>query len=167
MSGAAQSADIRMREGDSLELAMRKSYRSTRYYSQAIFDPLTWKRGIRNELNLRGIAGVLRERLAARAKDLIDATRARIRGRGAPRSEIERAFRAISRRGVECLLVFSFMDGGIDMIEKHLGRNASKMRGLKNFRLEFVEGADHTFTPLDSQVVLHDLLVGHLVARFP
>jgi hypothetical protein len=95
----------------------------------------------------------------------MSATGERIRGRAVPRSEIERAFRVTSSRGVESLLVFSFMDGGIDVIEKHLGRNASKVSDLKNFRLAIVEGADHTFTPLDSQVALHEMLVRHVVAR--
>ncbi len=155
------------KEGDSLEISMRKSYRSTRYYSRAIFDPDAWKRGLRGQLNVRGVAGILRERFVARAKDVLRTAGERVRGRGAPQTDIERAFRAASNRGVDCLLVFSFMDGGIDVIEKHLGPNARKMRKHKNFRLEFIEDADHTFTPVDSQVVLHDLLVRYIVQRFP
>jgi hypothetical protein len=47
------------------------------------------------------------------------------------------------------------------MIEKHLGQRARKMRGRNNFTLEIVDGADHTFTPLESQVKLE-----HLVTEF-
>ena len=155
------------REGDSLEISVRKSYHSTRYYGRALFEPTAWRRAVRGELNFRGVAGVLRERLVARTKDILREAGARARGKKAPQSEIERAFKAASGRGVECLLVYSFMDGGLDVIEKHLGRNARKMRKAKNFRLELVDGADHTFTPVDSQVVLHDLLVKYIVSRFP
>jgi hypothetical protein len=64
------------------------------------------------------------------------------------------------------LLLFSFNDGGLDMIESHLGRDVRKMRGRKNFHFEIVEGADHTFTPVDSQARVHDLLVRHATTCF-
>jgi alpha-beta hydrolase superfamily lysophospholipase len=155
------------REGDTLDLSMRKSFLSTRYYLRALFEPHVWKRGLRGQLNVLGIAGILRERLAVRVKIAVDAVRARALGQNRQQTEIERAFRATTDRGVESLLVFSFNDGGIDMIEKHLGPDARTMHGSRRFRFEIVDGADHTFTPIDSQTVLHDLLIRHIVERFP
>ena len=154
------------REGDSLELSIRKSFLSTRYYARALFNPRVWRRAIRGEVHVRAVLGVLRERLVARAKGGVKRVSALSRGQNEPQTEIEQAFRAITQRGVESLLVFSFTDGGIDYIEKHLGRDVRKMRGIRNFRFEIIEGADHTFTPLDSQIVLHDLLVRHVTERF-
>jgi hypothetical protein len=154
------------KEGDSLELSMRKSFLSTRYYLRAVFNPVVWKRAIRGKVNVRAVMGILRERFVARTKADVGRIAHHLRGQGEPQTEIEQAFRAMSRRGVDSLLVFSFSDGGIDMIERHLGRDVRKMRGDKNFRFEIVEGADHTFTPIDSQVTLHQLLRRHIVSRF-
>jgi hypothetical protein len=61
--------------------------------------------------------------------------------------------------------VFGANDGGLDVIEKHLGHNARRMRGRRNFELEIVEGADHTFTPLDSQQRLEDIVTGYMTRR--
>jgi hypothetical protein len=154
------------KEGDSLELSMRKSFLSTRYYLRAFFNPVVWKRAIRGKVNVRAVMGILRERFVARTKADVGRIAHHLRGHGEPQTEIEQAFHAMSRRGVDSLLVFSFSDGGIDMIEKHLGRDVRKMRGDKNFRFEIVEGADHTFTPIDSQATLHELLTRHIVSRF-
>jgi len=146
------------KEGDSLELSIRKSFLSTRYYVRALFNPSAWKRGIRGQLNVRGVAAVLRERLVSQARALVRSANARTRGRDQPQTDIERAFRAVSDRGVQSLLVFSF--------EEHLGRNARRMPKA-SFRLEIIDGADHTFTPIDSQDMLYDLLVHYLAERFP
>ena len=122
---------------------------------------------MRGKVNVRGVLGVLRERLVARAQADLARVSAGLRGDHEPQTDIERAFHAVSRRGVDSLLVFSFMDGGLDMIEKHLGRNVRKMRTYKNFHFEIIEGADHTFTPIDSQVALHKLLARHITAHHP
>jgi hypothetical protein len=73
----------------------------------------------------------------------------------------------MSDRGVESLLIFSFDDGGLDMIEKHLGSEARKMRGRENFRLAIVEHADHTFTPVGSQLTVRALIVQDMTVHFP
>jgi pimeloyl-ACP methyl ester carboxylesterase len=154
------------KEGDSLELSMRKSFLSTRYYARALLNPAVWKRAARGKVNVRGVLGVLGERLVAHAKADLARVSAGLMGGREPQTDIERAFHAISKRGVDSLLVFSFMDGGLDMIEKHLGRGVRKMRSYKNFRFEIVEGADHTFTPIESQSALHKLLTRHVTTHF-
>jgi pimeloyl-ACP methyl ester carboxylesterase len=154
------------KEGDSLELSMRKSFMSTRYYARAILKPAVWKRALTGGVNLHGIALVLGERLATAAKNGVHALGEKVLGRTGPQTEIRRAFHAMSDRGVESLLVFSFNDGGLDMIAKHLGSNVRAMRGKKNFHFEIVDGADHTFTPLNSQRVLHNLITGYVTRLF-
>ena len=154
------------KEGDSLELSMRKSFMSTRFYARAAFDPTVWGRVLRGRVNVRGIAGVLRERLLTQARSSAETWTARLRGRTGPSTEIERAFVAMSDRGVESLLVFSFNDGGLDMIEKHLGPNVRKVRHRKNVYFEIVDGADHTFTPIGSQHTLHDIVTRYVTGAF-
>ncbi len=154
------------KEGDSLELSMRKSFLSTRYYARALLEPAMWKRLVRGRVNVRGVMGALRERMATQARARAEALRARLTGQREPQTDIERAFVAISDRGVASLLVFSFDDGGLDMIEQHLGRNVRKMARRKNFHFEIVDGADHTFTPIHSQHTLHGIVTRYVTASF-
>ncbi len=155
------------KDGDSLDLSMRRSFLSTRYYARAVLNPAVWRRAIRGNVNVRGVMDVLRERLAAQTRGHLARMASRVRGESEPRTEVEKAFHAMCQRGVESLLVFSFSDGGIDMIQKHLGRNVGRMNRYPNLRFEIVDGADHTFTPIDAQAALHKLVRGHVTARFP
>lgn len=155
------------REGDSLELSMRKSFLSTRHYARSLLRPATWKRLLGGRLDVRGVALALSERASAQAAARAQALRAWLAGKGEPQSDVERAFIAMSDRGVASLLVFSFEDGGLDMIEAHLGRNVRKMAKRENFHFEIVDGADHTFTPIASQAALHGIVTRYVTAAFP
>jgi pimeloyl-ACP methyl ester carboxylesterase len=155
------------KEGDSLELSIRKSYKSTRYYLSAILERKMWAQALRGKVDFRGVAGVLGERYAIRAGAWMRALWARGLRRPPPRTDIERAFCALSDRGLESLLVFGSSDGGLDMIEKHLGREACRMRGRKNLRLAIVAGADHTFTEGASQRELGALVTSFVEGAFP
>jgi alpha-beta hydrolase superfamily lysophospholipase len=155
------------KEGDSLELSTRKSMHSSRYYLQLLIDPKTWKRTLQGKVHVKAIARTLAERLAAQSTAVLRGLAAKAIRRAEPLSEIARAFRTVSERKVESLLVFSFMDGGLDMIEQHLGRGAAKMRKRPNFSLQIVPDADHTFTSVDAQRRVHDLIVQSVLARFP
>jgi pimeloyl-ACP methyl ester carboxylesterase len=154
------------KEGDSLELSTRNNFLSTRHYVRSLLEPAAWKRALRGELHLGPVARVLRERMIARTIDGLRSVAALARNEAEPLSEVARAFRAMSDRGVESLLVFSFNDGGIDMIEKHLGSGARKMRHKKNFRLEIVEDADHTFTPIESQRTVRELILRDVISHY-
>jgi pimeloyl-ACP methyl ester carboxylesterase len=155
------------KEGDSLELLVQKGYKSTRYYKRAILDRQVWAHALRGEVDVRGVAGVLRERGVGRAGASIRALLARGLGRPLQRTDVERSFLSLSDRGVESLLVFSSTDGGLDMIEEHLGREACRVRERRNIRLAVVEGADHTFTPLASQLELFALVTRFVEEAFP
>ncbi len=156
------------KEGDSLELSIRANsfFNSTRYYVRSLLNPAVWRRALRGEVKLGAIGRVLRERLVARALAGAQSVVARARNESEPLTDVARAFRAMSERGVESLLIFSFDDGGLDMIEKHLGTEGRKMRGRDNFRLAIVEGADHTFTPIGPQRAVQALIVGDVNAHF-
>ena len=155
------------KKGDSLELSARKTYKSTRYYLQALLRPSLWTLALRGDLDLRGVAGALRNRSVARAAARVGGLIARWRGLSDSRNEIERVFRSVSDRGVRSLLVFSSNDGGLDMIELYLGSGASRMQKHANFRLEIVDGADHTFTQADAQKRLGTLITRFVEASWP
>jgi hypothetical protein len=73
----------------------------------------------------------------------------------------------MGERGVESLLVFSFVDGGLDMIAKYLGHDASRMQGKRHFALDIVDGVDHTFRSLASQERLRELVRSFAATRYP
>jgi pimeloyl-ACP methyl ester carboxylesterase len=146
------------KKGDSLELSVRKTYKSTHFYLRELRHLSVWTRALRGKLDLRGVAGALRHRSAVRAAVRLRDLVARWQGLPKPRTEVERVLRGVSRRGIRTLMVFSSNDGGVDMIEQHLGRGASRMQDDANFRLEIVDGADHTFTQEDAQSRLDTMI---------
>jgi pimeloyl-ACP methyl ester carboxylesterase len=155
------------KEGDPVAPTMRKPFRSTRFYTRALLDQRVWVRALRGDVELRGIARALLERLQTRIDMTLPSVAARLRGKVGPKNEVERAFGAMCDRGVESLMVLSFDDGGVDMVAEYLGSDARKMRGRKNFSFKIVDGADHTFTTLASQDTLRELLTGYFTTRFP
>jgi pimeloyl-ACP methyl ester carboxylesterase len=147
------------KDGDTLEVSLRKNYRSTRFYTQEMWNPQTWKRVLRGEVNARGIASTLAERAVARAVRGAQGAVARVRHGAFEMDEVAANFKEILKRGTETLLVFGSNDGGLDLMETHLGPRAKKMEALPNFRLEIVDGSDHTFTPYWSQIWLEKLIL--------
>jgi alpha-beta hydrolase superfamily lysophospholipase len=155
------------REGDPVTPTERNSYPSTRFYARAIFDRKVWRRALRGEVEVGSIARVLVERLAVRVDAELPSLAARFRGRRRPQNEVERGFNALCDRGTQSLLVSSFRDGGLDMIAGYLGTNARKMSGRPEFSLEIVDGADHTFSSLEAQRILLEIITRYLRDRFP
>jgi alpha-beta hydrolase superfamily lysophospholipase len=151
------------REGDSLEIKIKKqSYKATRFYRRALFEKDTWVRLYRRDINLRGIAA----QLVVRSRQQVVARVSRLLSRSEEVSHVARSFTAVAERGTQSLLVYSGNDGGIDVIESHLGARGGRMRRRKNFRFEIIEGADHTITPLSSQAELERLLLGYMCDVF-
>jgi alpha-beta hydrolase superfamily lysophospholipase len=147
------------KEGDQVAWANRRT--SLRSYLRAMLDRRVWLRAARGEIDVRGVAGNVGDLLRVKAEALPFAF-----GWRGPRNAVERAFVAMSRRGVESLLVQS-NDGGLDVIERYLGTDAVRMRGRRGFALQMAVDADHTFSSLASQRTLYDLVARYLRTRFP
>jgi pimeloyl-ACP methyl ester carboxylesterase len=147
------------KQGDTLDVTLRKNYRSTRFYAQNMWKPTTWKRVLRGEVNARGIASTLAKRALQRAIRSAEATLARMRPGCLEIDNVAVEFKEMLSRGTETLLVFGANDGGLDHMEAHLGPNAKKLENFSSFQLQIVEGTDHTFTPLWSQRWLEKLIV--------
>lgn len=154
------------KEGDAVAPTMRKPFRSTRFYVQALLDADVWLRALRGDVEVRAIAGALAERLVTQLDDTLPALENMVKKRSRPRNEVERAFLELCDRGVETLMVLSFDDGGVDMVAGYLGTDARRLRTRTNFSFKIVEGADHTFSSVKSQRILHDLLTTYLETRF-
>ncbi len=149
-------------EGDSLEVRLRKSFRSTERYKRTLFKLDTWQRIARGDVSVGAIAGELGRRAQRRATREAKALLARVTGDIAEATDVERGFRQLTARGTRCLMIFGAEDGGIDVIEEHLGRDAAAMGNAAGFRMEILEGPDHTFTPLWTQRRLLHLVSEYL-----
>lgn len=157
------------KEGDPVTPTAREDFRtfkSTRFYLQALLDPAVWRRMARGEVNLRAVGEILVERTKTRIDATMPALTARLLRQRRPQTEVESAFRAMCSRGVESLLVLGFSDGGLDMVARYLGNDARRMRGYRNFSMLVLDDADHTFTSLEAQDKLQSILAEYMRTRF-
>ncbi len=153
------------KQGDSLELHSRGAFKSTNFYTRAAFDPETYLRALRGQVQVRAVLTELGGRLVARAKNRAVELAVRLGVMEEP-DEIARSFRRLATRGCDTLAIAGSNDGALDVLERRVGVGAAKMRGIKGFRLEVFEGTDHTFTPREAQERLKALLTDHLLSRF-
>jgi pimeloyl-ACP methyl ester carboxylesterase len=152
-------------ENDSLEIRIRQSFKTTTQYKRSLFAPRTWLRIAKGEVVVAAIAGELARRSQRRVVREVKSLLAKATGDIAEATGVERGFRQLCARGTQSLLIFGAEDGGIDLVEEHLGRDARAMRHLSSFRMEILEGPDHTFTPLESQERLLKLTSAYLIAH--
>lgn len=148
-------------EGDSLEIATRQAFKSSRFYWQALRDTATWRRLASGEINARGIANTLLERTTARVKRRGREALADVLGPQWEKNEVARGFLALCDRGTQTLLAYSDSDGGLDELEKHLGPGAARLRGRKQVHLSILEGADHTLSSSEDRKHLEALMREH------
>jgi dienelactone hydrolase len=152
------------RPGDSLELKIRESFRSTHYYKRAIRKFVTWKRALSGQVNMIGVGRILAKRITAPVLQIV--TRA-IPARWSTGYRVDRGFQALLDRGTSVLVIFDEDDGGRDVLEWHVGKDGGFLRRYPRFRLEIVRGADHTFSRVQDQRTLFALLRDHLEHFIP
>ena len=162
---AVNTTTFHWKRGDSLELRTRNTFQATSFYKKRAFEPRTWLRALKGEVHVRAVLKELGRRTIARGRTKAGDLMVRLGVIREP-DDIARGFQAICRRGCEALLVYGSQDGGLDVMEGHLGSGARKMRHAKTFRLEILHGTDHIFTPREAQDRLTELLTDHLVTRF-
>ena len=154
------------RDGDTLLIPNRQIYKSTRFYLRTSVQKETWLRLIRGQINWKGIVGAISRRMSQR---IIATWRTAISRRlhhETKLSEVARNFISLESRGTEIFMIFDSSEGGIDLMEEHLGKGARLMIKRKKFRIEFIDQADHTFTPIWAQSYVCDLIGEHWAQRF-
>jgi pimeloyl-ACP methyl ester carboxylesterase len=159
------------KEGDPVEPTERTTYHSTRFYRRGLKERRVWARILSGEVNIRAITAVILKRGLEQARarfvgELLSAKR-RVLRRDRADNDVEAGFLSLGERGVESLMVFSFIDGGLDMIATYLGQDARRMRGKKGFSIEIVDGVDHTFRSLASQERLRQIVKAFALSRYP
>ncbi|HJV68123.1 alpha/beta hydrolase [Ideonella sp.] len=145
-------------EGETLQSAMQRSYKSSHYYRRALLQPATYRRLFAGDIDVRGIAGRLATLTRVRAER---ATR-RLLGRAPAEENVLANMRLLSERGTDILLIVAETDDGLDYLEYHIGPRGRHMRGQPNFRMLMVAGADHTLSQTDSQQHVIEAVREHL-----
>lgn len=143
----------------------RREYMSLRYYQRALLRRETWVKALRGHVAYEDFLAAVHDNAVALVRARVKAIVSRLSG--APdEDEVARLFRILLDRRVECCLIFSREDRGLDQLERHLGQVAHRFRSRENFRLEVMDGPDHTFTPRWTQRRLIQTLTEHLTRRY-
>lgn len=142
-----------------------KSAGAARHYRRAILRPEAWLKLARGGVNIARVARLARERLETKMRARFRHAIASVGLREKPQKGVAADLRRIAANGVDALLVLCEAEPSLAYLRTHGGGIVEELRG-KGLRLEVVPETDHTFTPLWSQNVLHDLVTRHLTERF-
>lgn len=145
-------------EGETLQSAMQRSYKSSHYYRRAMFQPETYRRLFRGEIDVRGIAG----RMVTLSRIYAERAARRLLGKAPAEENVLANMRLLSDRGTDILLIVAESDDGLDYLEYHIGNRGKRMAGRPNFRMLMVAGADHTLSQTDSQQRVIEAVRAHL-----
>ena len=152
--------------GDLLDVSAWKNYTDVRHYQRSLLDASRWERVLTGKVNLWYPLTVA----ARRAQVLVTAWgRSLLRAAGAlPPSADDLAadLKRLHHNGTGVLLVFSDGDPGLDYLRLHARRAVARLARKSNFAMKVVERTDHTFTPVESQYRLQELLTSHLYDRY-
>jgi len=151
-------------DGDSLDVKVRQSFKSSRYYKNALFERGVRKRLAAGDVNVLGIGRTLLSRIADRVM------KAAFRRSPFTKNDaalVFKGFRDLLARGTDTLVIFGAQDGGRDIFDGYVGANGGALRHSPHFRIEIVDTPDHTFSRTRDQRTLSALLITHLTLRFP
>jgi pimeloyl-ACP methyl ester carboxylesterase len=148
------------REGDSLDVRMRTTFKSTDFYRRAAMQVATWKRVARGQVHL----GAIMQKIAERGWMRIKRWPAQWLRQD---TDVALGFRRLSERGASVMVVCGEDDASCDLIAEHLGPNAERLRHDSNFRFALISDTDHTFAPQAARRVLMAELTGLLIDTDP
>ena len=157
---------LELQADNTLQDVMQSSYKSIHYYRRALLDINVYRRVLRGEVNVKGIARRVSALLKARLARALARVLARVPGTVAHHEPVEDSvlgsLKALGARGTDTLMVVGAEDDGRDYVEFHLGHRGSKLSDEPNFQITFIEGSDHTFAIPHSQQMVVDVVQTHL-----
>lgn len=141
------------REGDSLAVAMAEQvYRPTNSYLQRLKDPETWRRILRGEVALAGIAGALARRIGHKLTAMPLKLFARLNGRLSPQAEAAGWFRALAVLGVVMQMILSAEDPALAELALYFGQEGRDLPPEAHVRVEILANADHNLSQRDARL---------------
>ncbi len=153
------------RDGDSLELRMRQTNKSTDFYLRTMIEPQTWLRVVKGEVAVGRIVIALTKRLAQKLQNRFMSLLISASGKGERRGIVSRNFHQLLKRRVKVLFVFGADDASQDVVAAELGRDATGLKSPKQVQIDTVRWTDHTFTPLWAQAHLF-MRIGEFMQKY-
>lgn len=153
------------RPGDSVDVDRSWNHYEMNRIARALFMRSKWKRALRGEVDFQYIGGVIAAKAATITHSKLWTMRRMI---GTPSTQLSDGidFPALFPPDIDTFLVFSRGDPGLTYMERCAGTNMERWRARRTFKLDVIDGADHTFMPGVWQARLGALLTEYLVERY-
>lgn len=151
--------------GDSLEMRIRTSNKSTDFYLRSVFEFQTWSRIFKGKVAVWRIAVALIQRVGSKLKIWAHMALAKATGKQGGSSVVVQNFRQLLKRRTKIFFVFGADDASQDVVAAELGRDACLLTSPRQIRIETISHTDHTFTPLWAQSHLRDT-VGQFMLKY-
>ena len=146
---------------DTWQASMQLHYKSTAFYRRALMRPQVYRRLLRGEVDVNGIARRVGTVIEARVKRAVGS----LLHRGAREESVLTKARRLCARGTDTLVVMAAEDDGRDYVEFHFGDGGARLAGDPHFRMVVIEGCDHTFSSGAGQRLLIATVRQHLEQR--
>lgn len=155
------------KEGDTLDVLMRQSYKPTQTYVASLRDLAVWKRVLHSQVDVQGITRAVGQRLAVRGEAALRSLLSAALRQAPAETPAARRLRAASGRGVETLFLFAAEDAGLELTLLHLGTTVRRLARLPGTHLTVIDNADHTFTSKAAREEMMAQITRHLQTWFP
>ncbi len=152
-------------DGDSLAVVQRTTFRTTGFYLHNLTSLAMWRRLVRGQVNVGGIARALAGRAVRQLAAAADPAIAAVNGETKV-GMVRRQFAELSARSVQILYVLSGNDPGLDEIAEYFGFRGWRLRRDHNVMFHRMNGADHTLGALWARMRLRRAVAHYLRQRF-
>ncbi len=148
--------------GDELNEDMGTDFEEVQRYKSSLLNLEKWKKLLTGNVEYRALA-----RLALRRGREVAATRAKTLakdlGLWRPAQDVGRDLRSLVD-SARLLLVFADGDAGLDHLRRVAPTDLKRLSRRENFGLAVIPRANHTFSDLQAQARLSELLTAHLLS---
>ncbi len=149
----------------SLSVVQRTTFRTTGFYLRNIASPDVWRRLVRGQVNITGIAGALAMRAARHAVAAAEPAMAAVRGESFV-GMVRRQLAELTERSVQILYVLSGNDPGLDEISEYFGLRGWRLRRNRNVIFRTLRDADHTLSAHWARQRLRQAMAVYLRQRY-
>ncbi len=131
-------------------------------YRQSLLQKEAWKKVVASPAILKRVLSMAIKRMGMITKAKWESF---IHYMGYQKEDIASDLSRISNAGIDLLFVFGSEEYGRDYLNLHAREAIKKLSQRGNFKIEIIQDTDHTFTPLQAQSALSDVLTNHLMKQ--
>ncbi len=132
------------KEGMSLDFSEFHVTAETRRYSKTVFEWSAWLKLLRGKVDLAMAMTIFRKRFLSKCTHV---AREIARTVNLPfKQDLASELRAVARKNIDMLFIFSASDPGLTMLREQGGRSVVQLSEQSALRIAVIEGADHTLT---------------------